>query len=99
MAEKVEPEPAARLRDPAVRGQLHQVSGLVLVEVVPFDKTQLHRRRGDALFEVEGVEAKAVAEELDDVIVARRVARLWHEERITMAKVVTRERESGGNFG
>jgi hypothetical protein len=29
-----------------------------------------------------------IAEELDDVIVAGRVARLWHEERIAAARVV-----------
>ena len=69
MADEVDAEPAARLRDTAVRGQLDQVGGLVLVEVVALHEPELYRRRGHALLEVESVEAEAKAKELDDVIV------------------------------
>jgi hypothetical protein len=43
---------------------------------LPVDEPQLDRRCSHALLEVEGVEAEAKAEELDDVIVTRRIARL-----------------------
>jgi hypothetical protein len=92
VADEVETQAAARLRDPPVGGQLDEVGRLLLVQVVALDETELHGRRCDPLLEVERVEAEAIAEKLDDVIVAREVARFWHEERITMARVDTHER-------
>ena len=71
MTDEVDAQPTARLRDPPVCGQLDEVGRLVLVQVVAFDETELYRRCGDPLLEVEGVEAEAIAEEFDHVIVAR----------------------------
>ena len=72
VAHEVPPEGAARLVDPPLGGELDEVGGLVLVEVVRLDEAELDRGRGDPLLEVVGVEAEAVAEELDDVVVAGR---------------------------
>ena len=82
MADEVDAEPAAGLGDPAVRRQLDEVGGLLLVQVVSADEAQLHGRRRDALLKIECVEAEVVAQELDDVVVPGRVGRLGHGERI-----------------
>jgi hypothetical protein len=86
--DEVAPEPAPRLRDPAVGGQLDEICGLVLVELVALEQAELDPGRGHALLEVERVEAEAVTEEFDDVIVARRVARVWHDKRISAARLM-----------
>ena len=82
MPDEVDAEPAAGLGDPAVGGQLDQVGGLVLVEVVSLHQPELHRRGRDALLEVGGVEAEAIAQEFDDVVVAREVVGLCHGPNI-----------------
>ncbi len=71
MADQVLAETAARLFDPPVGRELHEVGGLVAVEVVAVHEAELDRRRGDALLEVGGAEAEAEAEELDDEVLAR----------------------------
>jgi hypothetical protein len=64
-------ERRAWVGDPAVRGELDEVGGLRLVEVVRLDQSEPDRGGDDALLEVGGGEREAVAEELDDVVVAR----------------------------
>ena len=76
MADEVRPERAARLRDPAVRGELDEVRDLVLVEVVRRDEPELDGGRADPLLEVARAEREAVAEELEHVVVAGRVVPL-----------------------
>jgi len=71
-------EGAARVGDPAVGRELDKIGRLLLVEVVRADQPETDSRCGDALFEVVGVEAEAVAEELDDVLVPGRIVRLAH---------------------
>src|SRR5581483_11049241 len=82
----VAPERGARLADAPVRGQLDEVAGLVLVQVVRLDQPQLHRGGRDALLEVLLVEAEAVAEELDDEVLAGHVVDVaWHARRVPSA--------------
>ena len=76
-------EAAARLRDAAVGRELDEVAGLVGVELVPRDQLELDGGGGDPLLEVDGVEAEAIAEELDLVVLARLVVGLAHGLRIT----------------
>ena len=78
VADEVAAERAAGVGDPAVGGELDEVGGLLVVEVVRPDQPEPDGRRGDPLLEVVGVEAEAVAEELDHVLVAGRVVRLAH---------------------
>src|SRR5205823_11303676 len=66
-------ETAAGPLDQTVRGQLDQVGRLVVVELVPFEEAELDGGCGHALLEVLSVEAEAIAEELDDVFLARPV--------------------------
>jgi len=78
VAHEVAAERAARLRDPAVGGELDEVVRLLVVEVVRLDQAEADGCRGDALLEVVAVEGEPVAEELEHVVVARRVVRLVH---------------------
>ena len=50
--DEVAAERAAGLGDPAVRGQLDEVLGLLVVEVVRLDQAEPHGGRGDPLLEV-----------------------------------------------
>jgi hypothetical protein len=68
--DEVAAERAARLLDLPSAASSTRSGGLVLVERVPLDEAELDCRRRHALLEVGCVEAEAVAEELDDVIVA-----------------------------
>ena len=72
----------ARLFDHAVGRELDEVGDLLVFELVPADQPEPDGCCGDALLEVVTVEAEPVAEELDDVVVPRRVVRLGHRERI-----------------
>ena len=85
MANEVAPQLAARLLDHAVGGQLDEVVGLFLVELVVVHEPELERGRGHPLREVGGVEAEAEAKELDDDVVARRVVVDVHRWRIAPA--------------
>jgi hypothetical protein len=76
VADDVAAEPAPRLVDQPAVDELHEIVGLVLVELVGRDEPELHRGGGDALLEVEGVEGEPVAEELDLVVLAGRVVGL-----------------------
>ena len=76
---EVTAETAARLVDPVALDELDEVGGLVVVELVVADETELDRRGGDAFFEVGAVEAEAVAEELDDVVVPGDVVGFDHD--------------------
>src|SRR5215210_1217516 len=78
LPDEVLPEPAARLRDASVGGQLDEVARLVVVELVPCDQPELDAGRGDPLLEVGRVEAEPVAQELDLVVLPRPVVRLAH---------------------
>ena len=75
-------EAAAGLGDEAVGSELDEICGLVLVELVPVEQAELHGGGGDALLEIPGVEAEAKAEELDDVVLARPVIRLGHDQSV-----------------
>ena len=83
VADEIVPQAAARLGDSPVGGELDQVGGLVVVEVVVADQPERHGRRGHSFLEVDGVEGEPVAEELDDVLVPGGVVRLAHGQRIT----------------
>jgi hypothetical protein len=67
---EVTPQRAARLRYAAVGGELDEIGGLLVIEVVRLDHPEPHRGARDPLFEIERVEAEAVAEELDHVVLA-----------------------------
>jgi hypothetical protein len=97
VAHEVVAEAASNLRDPAVGSQLDEVRDLVRIEVVRLDQPQSDCGRRDPLLEVVGTEAEAVLEELEHVVVARRVVDLGHEgqgsltrmdRRLTAAMVV-----------
>src|SRR5262249_15060536 len=90
VADEIEPEPAAGVSDSSVRRQLDEVGRLLLVQVISPDEAELHGCRRDALLEVERVETEVVAQELDDVFVSGRVARLRHEQRIASAPAGSR---------
>ena len=83
-------ERAPRLGDPAVGRELDEIGRLLVVEVVRADQSEPDGSGGDALFEVVGVEAEAVAEELDDVLVAGRIVRLAHRPKGTLRAVQRR---------
>jgi single-stranded-DNA-specific exonuclease len=78
VADEVIAELAPGLRDPPMSRQLHEVRGLVLLELARLDEAQLHSRGIDPLLEIDLVEAEAIAEELDDEVVAGEVIRLGH---------------------
>jgi single-stranded-DNA-specific exonuclease RecJ len=83
MPHEVVAERASRLFDDAVGSQLHEVAGLVRLELAGLDQSEPDRGRIDALLEVDRVEREAVPEELDDVVIAREIVRLGHPLRIT----------------
>src|SRR5439155_14515858 len=70
VANEVPAERAAGLLDRVPLHELDQVGRLVVVELVASEEAELDGCRRDALLEVLGVEAEAVPEELDDVVVA-----------------------------
>ena len=70
VAHEVLAERAARRLDRVALDELDEVGGLVLVQLGAGDEAEPDGRRGDPLLEVDGVEGEAVAEELDDVVVA-----------------------------
>ena len=70
VANEVAAERAAGLLDRVPLHELDQVGRLVVVELVPSEEAELDGGCRDALLEVVRVEAEAVAEELDDVVVA-----------------------------
>ena len=70
MADEVAAEGAPRLVDALLGRQFDEVGNLVLVQVIRRHEPELHCGCAHPLFEVVGVEGKAVAEELDDVVVA-----------------------------
>jgi hypothetical protein len=82
VADEVSPEAAARLVDPIAFDELDEVGGLVVVELVITDETELYGRGRDALLEIGRIEAEAVLVELDDIVVAGDVVRLCHEPSI-----------------
>ena len=69
---------AARFGDPSVSCQLDEIAGLVLLELAGLDEAELDRGGVDALLEIGLVEAEAVAQELDDEVVAGKVVGLGH---------------------
>ena len=85
---EVAAEAAAGLRDHPVGGKLHEILGLLLVELVPVEQPELHGGGGDALLEIPRVEAETEAEELDDVVLARPVVRLRHGDRVPRSYAV-----------
>ena len=76
VADEVAAERAARLVDPAVGGELDEVGGLVVVELVRLDRPSFTAAAVTRCSKSRGVEGEAVAEELDDVVVAGRVVRV-----------------------
>ena len=82
MAHDIAAERRAGFLDHAVGRELDEVGDLLVLEFVPADQSEPNRRCGHALLEVVPVEAEAIAEELDDVVVPRRVVGLGHRERI-----------------
>jgi single-stranded-DNA-specific exonuclease RecJ len=76
--DEIAAELASRLVDPLVGRELDEISGLVLVEIVAFDESELHRRADHAFLEILGVESEPVAEKLDHVVVAGLVVHLAH---------------------
>jgi hypothetical protein len=78
VADDVLAEVAAGIRDRPLRGELDEVGGLVRVELARLDQAELDGGGIHALFEVEPVEAEAVAQELDDEVVTGVVIGLGH---------------------
>jgi len=76
VANEVAAERAAGLFDGVPLDELDQVGRLVVVQLVPCQQAELDGGRRDALLEVRAVEAEAVAQELDDVVLAGAVVRL-----------------------
>ena len=76
VAREVAAEPRLGILDHALRGERDEVARLLLVELVRLDEPELDRGGDHALLEVAGVEGEAVAEELDDVVVAGGVVRV-----------------------
>jgi hypothetical protein len=70
VAHEVFPKGAARRVDRVALDELDEVGGLLLVQLGAGDEPPPDRGRRGALREVEVVEGEAVAEELDDVVVA-----------------------------
>ena len=73
VADEVAPELAAGLLDASLGGELDEICGLFLVQLVRLDQPELDRCPGDALLEVGAVEVEAVSEEFDDLVVAGAV--------------------------
>ncbi len=76
VAYEVAPETRERLVDHPLRRQRDEVGDLVLVELGRLDDPELHGRSDDAALEVGGAEREPIAQELDDVVVARGVVRV-----------------------
>ena len=80
VADEVAPELAARFLDQAVGGQLDEILGLLLVELIVVHEAEPVGGRRDALREVGRIEAEAETEELDHDVVAGRVVLDVHPE-------------------
>jgi hypothetical protein len=78
VTDEIDAESAARLVDAPVGRELDEIRGLVDFEFVPWNESELDRGRGHALLEVEAAEGEAIAEKLDDVVLAGRVVGLGH---------------------
>jgi hypothetical protein len=78
VADEVVAKLAARVGDPSVSCQLDEIAGLVLLELAGLDEAELDGGGVDALLEIGLVEAEAVAQELDDEVVAGKVIGLGH---------------------
>ena len=76
--DEVPAERAASVGDAAVGGELDEIGRLVIVEVVGANQSQSNGGGRDPLLEVVGVEAEAITEELDHVLVPGRIVRLAH---------------------
>src|SRR5262249_51461657 len=87
VAREVAAESRFRLLDHALRGERDEVGGLLLVELVRLDESELHGRGDDALLEIEGVEGEPVPEKLDDVVVAGAVVRIRHRLALRITTV------------
>ena len=70
VADEVAPEVAARLLDRPVGRELDQVGGLVLVQLVASTRPSLTAAAVTRCSKSARVEAEAVSEELDDVVLA-----------------------------
>jgi hypothetical protein len=79
VTDEVDAESASRFLDAPVGRELDEIRGLVDVELVSWDETELDGRGRHALLEVEGAEREPVPEVLDDVVVAGGVVGLGHE--------------------
>jgi hypothetical protein len=90
VADEVDAEHAAGFVDAPVRRELDEVGGLLVLELVPAQEPEPDGGGGNALLEVEGAEREAVAEELDDEIVAGGVVGLGHEEEDIPAPTIGR---------
>ena len=83
MADDVLTEARTRAVDPVSLDELDEVGGLVIVQLVVGDETELHGRGRHAFLEIRRVEAEPAAEVLDDVVLAGHVVRLGgHPPRI-----------------
>ena len=78
VANEIAAERRAGLVDPVPLHELDQVGRLVVVELVPSEEAELDGGCRDPLLEVLRVEAEAVAQELDDEVVAGKVVGLGH---------------------
>ena len=78
VAHEVPAQRAARRLDPAVRRQLDEIGGLVLVQLVPVEQPELDRCGDHPLLEIAAVELEPVGEELDLVVLAGAVVHLRH---------------------
>jgi hypothetical protein len=78
VTDEVFAEPASWLLDPRLRGELDKVRDLGRVKLFSVDESEPYSCGVDALLEVNGIEGKAVTEELDDEVVARDVVRFRH---------------------
>jgi hypothetical protein len=76
--DEVEAQSAARVDDASVGDELHEVRGLLFVDVVRGDELEADRCRDHALLEVQRRELEPVAEELDDEVVPGPVVRRQH---------------------
>src|SRR5581483_12027847 len=90
VANEIAAERGARHLDAVARHELDQVGRLVVVELVAPDQAELDGGRRHALGEVVGVEAEAIRQVLDDVVVPGVVvAGSLHGSKRTLASVRT----------
>src|SRR5581483_10810515 len=88
-ADEIAAERAARLLDPGTLDELDEIGRLVVVELVLREEPELHCGGGHALLEVLGVEAEAVPEKFDEVVVAGAVVRLrFHGRSVPLPRAL-----------